>query len=210
MGSNPAGVFEDENGRRYYVKSLESAAHARNELIAASLYRLAGVPTLNYLATTVPNQLATELVHLDKKDVAHLSPAERKQAQRWFGVHAWTANWDAAGFMGDNQGVVDGVVLTLDLGGALEYRAMGNQKGRAFGCTVSELETMRLDPANAFSVKLFGDMDEAGIETAIKVVTSLSDDAIRRSIAELGGSDALVEKILARKAYMASRIGIAA
>jgi len=38
LGTNPAGIFQDEHGRRYYVKTLESPAHARNEFVAAMLY----------------------------------------------------------------------------------------------------------------------------------------------------------------------------
>ncbi len=114
MGSTPAGIYRDRNGRRFYVKSLESPAHARNEMIAAKLYQLAGSPTLTYVGAKEPNQIATAFVELDKKHVSHLSDAERRQAQRWLGVHAWTANWDAAGFDGDNQGVVNGVVITLE------------------------------------------------------------------------------------------------
>ncbi|MBS4051170.1 MAG: hypothetical protein KGZ69_08200, partial [Methylomonas sp.] len=143
LGSNPAGIFQDGNGRRYYVKTLESPAHARNETIAAKLYQLAGAPTLTYVNTKSPDQIATEWVSLDKKCVAHLSESERKQAQRWFGVHAWTANWDAAGFNGDNQGVVNGKVLTLDVGGALAFRAQGDPKGQAFGARVDELDVLR-------------------------------------------------------------------
>ncbi|MHB8886279.1 MAG: cyclin-dependent kinase inhibitor 3 family protein, partial [Methylovirgula sp.] len=142
-GSNPGGIYQDENGRRFYVKSLESRAHARNEIIAAKLYQLAGAPTLTYVSAKEPNQIATEFVALDKKHVSHLSDEERRQAQRWLGVHAWTANWDAAGFDGDNQGVVDGVVTTLDVGGALEFRAQGDPKGKAFGTCVGELDTLR-------------------------------------------------------------------
>ena len=96
MGSNPGGVYQDKNGRRLYVKSLESAAHAKNEIIAAKLYQLAGAPTLTYVSAKEPNQIATELVELEKKHVSHLSASERRQAQAWLGVHAWTANWDAA------------------------------------------------------------------------------------------------------------------
>jgi len=54
LGTNPAGIFQDDNGRRYYVKTLESPAHARNEMIAAKLYELAGAPTLTYVSTTAP------------------------------------------------------------------------------------------------------------------------------------------------------------
>lgn len=203
LGSTPAGLFEDAQGRRYYVKSLESPALARNEMLAARLYQLAGAPTLRYVATTQARQVATELVRLDKKNVAKLSLAERRQAQRWLGVHAWLANWDVAGFQGDNQGVVDGTVLTLDLGGALAFRAMGDPKGRAFGTHVGELDTLRRDPDNPFAVRLFGDMDAAGLQAAIRVVTRIPDARVRQVVAEHGGGDALADKLIARKADMA-------
>lgn len=206
LGSNPAGIFVDEQGRRFYVKSLESPAYARNELIAARLYQLAGAPTLNYLRTTRPNEIATEMVQLDKKSVGQLSPEERRQAQRWFGVHAWTANWDAAGFQGDNQGVVNGRVLTLDVGGALDYRAMGNPKGKAFGSRVDELDRLRQDPDNPYAQRLFSDMDETAVGAAIRIVTRLPDAEIRRIIAENGGNPGLAEKMIARKADMALRL----
>ncbi len=206
MGSNPAGIFEDEQGRCYYVKSLESPAYARNELIAARLYQLAGAPTLTYVPTTQAHEVATELVHLDKKNVAHLSPEECLQAQHWLGVHAWTANWDAAGFLGDNQGVVQGKVVTLDMGGALDFRAMGDMKGKAFGPQVGELDTLRQDANNPFAVRLFGDMDETRVQEAIQVVTRIPDEKIRQVIADLGGREKLADKMIARKAHMAARL----
>jgi hypothetical protein len=205
-GSNPAAVFEDEDGRRYYVKTLESSAHARNELLAARLYQLAGAPTLTYVDSKQPYEVATVLIELDKAHVSRLTESERRQAQQWFGVHAWTANWDAAGFEGDNQGVADGTVLTLDVGGALEFRAQGYPKGRAFGTEVGELERLRTDPGNPFSVKLFGDMTQEALEQSIRVVTSLSDEQIREVVADHGGKPALAEKMLARKADMARRL----
>jgi hypothetical protein len=206
MGSNPAGVFEDDCGRRFYVKSLESPAHARNELIAAKLYELAGAPTLRYVRSVAPDQVATELAKLDKKHVSRLSESERKQAQRWLGVHAWTANWDAAGFDGDNQGVLDGTVLTLDVGGALEFRAQGEPKGRLFGTRVDELDTLRRDRHNPYSVKLFGDMSADEVRQAIMVVVRIADARIREVVIDGGGREALAEKMIARKADMARRM----
>ncbi|ALK09682.1 cyclin-dependent kinase inhibitor 3 family protein [Blastochloris viridis] len=206
MGSNPAGVYQDSSGRRFYVKSLESPAHARNEILAAKLYQLAGAPTLTYVSAKEPNEVATVFVDLDKKHVSQLSDGERRQAQRWFGVHAWTANWDAAGFDGDNQGVAGGVVLTLDVGGALEFRAQGDPKGRAFGASVRELDTLRTDADNTHAVRLFGDIGPAEIGDAIAVVTRIPDAAIRRVVAENGGSSSLAEKMIARKADMARRV----
>lgn len=206
LGTNPAGIYQDARGRRYYVKTLESAAHARNETIAARLYGLAGAPTLTYVHTTAPDQIATQWVQLDKTCVAHFTEHERRQAQRWFGVHAWTANWDAAGFVGDNQGVLAGTVLTLDVGGALAFRAHGDPKGRAFGARVDELDVLRSDQDNPHAIKLFADMGPDDIERAIRIVVGLPDEWIRRVILDSGGSGKLVEKMIARKADMAGRL----
>lgn len=206
LGSNPGGVYQDSYGRRFYVKELESPAHAKNEMIAAKLYRLARAPTLTYVSVSAPNQIATEWVGLDKNNISQLSDSERGQAQAWLGVHAWTANWDAAGFHGDNQGVIDGVVTTLDVGGALAFRAQGEPKGKAFGESVGEIERLRTDVDNPHAVRLFGAMSPAQIDEAIAVVARISDAAIRRVVEENGGSSKLAEKMIARKADMAKRI----
>ncbi len=206
MGTNPGGVYQDNSGRRFYVKSLESPAHARNETIAAKLYQLAGAPTLTYVSAKQPNQIATEFIELEKKRISQFSEKERGQARHWLGVHAWTANWDAAGFDGDNQGVAMGVVITLDLGGALEFRAQGEPKGQAFGACVREIDTLRQDADNPHATRLFGDMSRAEIGAAIAVVTRIPDAAIRRVVAGNGGSSALAEKMIARQADMATRL----
>ncbi len=189
---------------RYYVKTLESVALARNERIAARLYQLAGAPTLTYVNTVAPDQVATVWLDLDKKCVAHLSEEERRQAQQWLGVHAWTANWDVAGFAGDNQGVYQGKVLTLDVGGALAFRAQGDPKGKAFGTSVKELDVLRSDPDNPHALALFADMNESKVVQAIRVVTQIPDDQIRQVVLDAGGSQDLADKMIARKAAMAT------
>jgi len=206
LGTNPGGLYCDDEGRRYYVKTLETPAHARNEILAAKFYQLAGAPTLTYLRASDPCQVATEFVALDKKLIAELDEAERRQARLWFGVHAWTANWDAAGYLGDNQGVANGVVLTLDVGGALAFRAQGDPKGKAFGVSVGELETLRTDADNPHALKLFGGMSAAEARDAVAVVTRIPDAAIRALVAAQGGASALADKMIARKADMAQRI----
>lgn len=206
LGTNPAGIYQDERGRRYYVKTLESQAHAQNERIAASLYQLAGAPILTYVQTKAPEQIATQWIELDKKCVAHLSESERKEAQRWFGVHAWTANWDVAGFDGDNQGVAEGKVLTLDVGGALVFRAQGDPKGKAFGDSVNELDVMRSAEANSHAIRLFADMTPDEVKQAITVVLRIPDEQVCQVVADSGGSRNLAEKMVARKADMAKRL----
>lgn len=198
-GSNPAALYVDDNGCRYYIKSLESAAMARNERMAAALYQLAGAPTLTYLDCLDPCQVATRWVDLDKTSIYHFSDAERVQAQQWLAVHAWTANWDAAGLHGDNQGVLNGQVITLDVGGALLYRASGDPKGKAFGDDVNELQSLRNDPRNPACVHLFGDISAAHLRDAIERITRISDTDIARCIDTFQGNETLVQRMLARK-----------
>ena len=206
IGSNPAGIYQDLHGRRYYVKTLDSPAHVRNELIAARLYQLAGAPTLTYFTTTEPDQLATLWLPLEKNRISQFNDAERQQAQRWFGVHAWTANWDAAGFDGDNQGLYQGQILTLDVGGALDFRAQGDPKGKAFGAEVNELHTLRSDPQNPHALTLFGHMSDEALAQTIRIVLAIPDDAIRQVIVEHGGAQSLADKMIARKQQMAQRL----
>ncbi|WP_221799770.1 hypothetical protein [Oceanobacter mangrovi] len=206
LGTNPAGVYADAQGNRYYIKTLESLAHARNERVAAALYQLAGAPTLEYIDTSDPCQVATRWLALDKKHLAYFTDDERLQAQQWLAVHAWTANWDAAGYDGDNQGCCNGTVLTLDVGGALAFRAQGDPKGKAFGTEVNELNSLRTDPDNPNAVRLFGDMNKTEIQQSIERVIRLPDNQIREVILAHNGSEKLLLKMLARKADMASRL----
>ncbi len=206
LGSNPASVGEDAQGRRFYVKQLESAALARNEWLAAQLYRLAGAPTLAYVPTLAPDQIATVWVNLDKRHAARFSDSERRQAQHWLGVHAWTANWDAVGSDGGNQGVVQGRVLTLDVGGALAFRAHGDPKGAAFGTRVDEIDTLRRDPDNPHACRLFGDMSDDDIRQAIQVVTRIPASQIRACILAHGGTADLADTMVARQTDLARRL----
>jgi hypothetical protein len=199
LGSNFAGLYQDNDGQRYYVKELESPALARNEWIAAHLYQLVGAPTLIYVPTVDPCQVATLWETLDKQNLNHFSAAERCQVQQWFAVHAWTANWDALGLHGDNQGILRGDVITIDVGGALQFRACGDPKGKAFGDQVSELTSMRTLTDNRFAAELFGPMDEATLRDSLLRVTNLEDDSIVTSVRCCGGSDKLAIKMLARK-----------
>lgn len=209
MGSNPGGVFEDDSGRRYYVKKGKSADHVRNELAAAKLYQLAGAPTLNYRDVDGGLHVATEMANLGKKRVQDFTAAERAKAQEDFVVHAWLGNWDAVGLEGDNQGTVNGVPTSLDLGGALEYRAQGAPKGSAFGTSVGELDTLRDPKINPISAKVFGGMKPEQIRTAAAKVTGLSDADIRSTVKAAGADDKLADKLIARRDDIAKRLGIA-
>jgi phage-related protein (TIGR01555 family) len=205
MGSNPGGVFEGEGGEKFYVKRGKSKAHVRNEMVAAALYDLAGTPTLKYRPVEGGEHVATEMAKLDKDNAAKLSKAERAEAARDFAVHAWLANWDAVGTGGDNLGTVRGVPTALDLGGALEFRAQGAPKGKAFGTKVGELDTLR-DGSNHDAAKMFGDMTPAQMRESARYVAAIGDQKIKDAVEKNGGDAALAEKLIKRRDDIAERM----
>ncbi len=204
-GSNPGGVYEGE-GRKFYVKQGKSKDHVRNEMTAAALYDLAGTPTLKYRPVEGGGHIATEMAKLDKDNASKLSPEERKRAANDFAVHAWLGNWDAVGLGGDNLGTVKGVPTALDLGGAMEYRAQGAPKGKAFGTSVGELDTLRDPKVNKDAANIFGPMTPAEMRASARYVTEIDDDDIRDVVDRMGGPPALADKLIARKADIAERM----
>lgn len=209
MGSNPGGVFEDASGKKFYVKQPQSKAHVRNELLAARLYALAGSPTLNYRPVAGGGHVATEMAKLDKDRAHKLSPAEIKEAQKEFMVHAWLGNYDAVGTGGDNLGTVKGVPTALDLGGALAYRAQGAPKGDRFGDKVGEVETMRDPKIAPDASKVFGSMTPEQLKESAEKVTGIRDGAIRAAVKAGGEGEEMADRLIARKHDIAKRFGLA-
>lgn len=205
MGSNPGGVYEDEAGKKFYVKQGKSKDHVRNEMIAARLYELAGTPTLKYRPVENGEQIATEMEKLDKDNASKLSPAEIAEAREDFAVHAWLGNWDVVGLGGDNLGTINGKPTPLDLGGAMEYRAQGAPKGKAFGTKVGEIATLRDKQMNSDAAGVFGGMTPAEMRASARHVTKLSDEKIRKAVDKLGGSAALADKLIARRDDLAEQ-----
>lgn len=197
LGSNPGFQGEDAEGNRYYVKMSKSPDHAKNELLAAALYDAAKSPILTYHPTPGDKGIVTDWQEPDKEGgVKALTPAERKMAKAEFAVHAWLANWDAAGSGGDNQQVIGGKPTTVDVGGALLYRAQGAPKGVAWGPSVGEWDTLR-DPAKSpDAAGLFGDMTKDELQESVKKVAAISDAQIRLLVAKHGPADAAARQEL--------------
>ena len=83
---------------------------------------------------------------------------------------------------------------------------MGDPKGKAFGCTVDELDVLREDEHNPHALKLFADMSCDELKQAIRVVVQIPDEQIRQIIIGNGGRQSLAEKMIARKADLATRL----
>lgn len=197
LGSNTGGQFTDQNGNKYYVKFAKGGDpdHAKNELLAAALYDAAGSRVLKYHPLASGNGIATEWQDPDKKGgLSSFTPEEWRRAQDDFATHAWLANWDAVGtgYGGDNQSILGGEPITNDVGGSLIYRAQGAPKGKLFGDTVGEWDTMRdkdfapAKPGHFSAGDLYGDMTPDQLRSSVAKVAKVSDEKIRELVEKHG------------------------
>lgn len=212
-GSNPGGVFEDHEGQAWYVKVPKSADIARNEILAAKLYAVAGVvvPELKPITFDGKDGIASRIIPDLHQDLPALKAGKVPGAREGFAVDAWLANWDVVGLAYDNL-LVDqqGDAVRVDVGGSLVYRAQGEPKGAAFGPKVGELSTL-IDGKNPQSTAVFGKISHDDVVTGIRMVEAVPDDVIRRLCAEYGpGDDAarakLASTLLSRKAYLVAHL----
>lgn len=209
LGSNPGGKYHDESGQAHYVKQSKSNDHAKNEVLASKLYHVTGAPTVApKLVNVGGGKLGTASKWQNNEgNIDPHNPAHRMEAGKHFAAHAWLANWDAVGATHDNQARVGGKMTTMDVGGALKYRAQGKEKGSAFGNKVHELNTMRDEDVSHQNASIFGQMEESDLRASALRVASIPDQTIHDLVNEHGPGDAaekhaLAEKLIARRDHI--------
>ena len=101
---------------------------------------------------------------------------------------------------------VGGKTITLDVGGALRFRAQGRPKGEAFGSKVDEWDTMRDKGKNPDAAALFGSMSKDELRASVERVSTISDEKIRAAV---GDDKQLADILIARKKDLASKVGLA-
>jgi len=211
-GSNPGGTYVDtETGANWYIKQPASADVARNEVLAAKLYELAGVdvPELHLVELDGKTSIASKIVDgLTKGAASDLAKAAG--TADGFAVDAWLANWDVVGLGYDNLLMRGARAFRVDTGGALRYRAQGGLKGAAFGDRVTEIESLRDASLNRQAEAVFGRLTAGQIEESVVRVLKVGDDEIRKTVAlfgptDAGERDALIARLIARKKDLAQR-----
>jgi hypothetical protein len=215
LGSNPGGKMVDPaNGQEYYVKQSKSDDHAKNEVLASKLYALAGAPAVDSELVTTKGKLGTATKwHDDAMPIDTQSNYAKALAADNFAVHAWLANWDAAGLSFDNQAMVDGKMTTMDVGGSLLYRAQGEPKGDKFGANVGEWERMRDPNVNPQNAEIFASMPEEQLKKSAQKVADITDDQIMNMVDEFGPGDPgtkaqLTQTLIARRDDIAKKAGV--
>lgn len=208
-GSNPGGKFKDENGVEWYCKFPGDEDVAKSEVLAAQLYAIAGVAGQDAKLVLKDGKLgiASKWTTVSKASPADL--AKTKGVLSGFGVDAWLGNWDVVGLAYDNLQVNEkGEAVRVDAGGSLTYRAQGGKK--AFGTTVSELDSLRDSKINPQAASVFGKMSQADITAAVAKVLAIPNSAIINAVEMYGPGDAankkaLADVLLARKADLAAK-----
>jgi len=231
-GSNEGGVYQDENGNRFYVKKSRSQSHAENEALASAFYRFFGLrasdvglgtmddamspsrgtydPTSgsfgsDYIITPmIPN--ATNLEeNLDDNSVI-------EQLHGGFAIDAWLSNYDVIGLVHDNV-VVDGDnnAHRIDPGGALMWRAQGKKKDW-FGPEVKELDSMRDPDINQSAFDVFGGMTNAQIVESAKRLLDISpsqiDNMVDAVISNRSDAEMLKDILKRRRSSILDQLGI--
>ncbi|MBG0560718.1 phage minor capsid protein [Actinoplanes aureus] len=206
-GSNPGGLFEADDGTRWYVKAQKSEDHAKNEALASALYREAGIDTPRVIrgrgtpGLDGEHHTASRIVDDAKADLTSRLTDEkyRDQIREGFAVDTWLANWDAVGMTFDN--IVtggDGKPWRIDLGGSLLFRARGTPKGDRFGDEVTEWYSLRHRMTAPQSVQVFGAIRRRILVRSVERVKKITPERIREITAEHGLPD-LGDRLIARR-----------
>lgn len=208
-GSNPGGKFKDHNGVEWYVKFPSDEGVAKSEVLAAKLYAAAGIAGQDAKLITKGGKLGIASRWVDVKKAAAADLAKADGTAAGFAVDAWLANWDVVGLSLDNlQLGADGKAIRVDAGGSLQYRAQGGKK--AFGHTVTELDSLRDAAINPQSAAVFGKLTNADITASVAKVLAVPDATITMLVNQFGPGDAankqaLIDALIARKADLAAK-----
>ncbi|MET9018218.1 hypothetical protein ABZX74_46660 [Streptomyces olivaceoviridis] len=190
LGSNPGGVYRDSAGHRFYVKQAPSADHARNEVLAATLYRMAGVevPRLALVLINGAPGTASPFLPGAQNDLLERKREElyRKKVQAGFAVDAWLANRDVAGQLYDNILTWNSYPVRVDFGGALLFRARGEEKGTDFGPDVPDWHDLRDPNVNAQSAAIFQEISSTQIRESAAAVHGVHSAAIDFAVDSVG------------------------
>ena len=214
-GSTTGGFFEAPDGSRWYVKAQKSEKHAKNEALAAALYNVAGVEVPAVIrgkgAPGLPgqNHTATRIIEGANPNLKQKlsDPDYLAKIREGFVVDAWLANWDTAGLVFDNivEGA-DGNPKRIDVGGALVFRAMGDEKGSLFGSNVGELETLRNPQMAPTASKVFGGISDSELANSAVKVEAIPPDQIRKLVADYGMDSNVADVLIARREDILSKI----
>lgn len=162
-GSTGPKLVEDENGKKWVMKTGPSKDALVNEVSADAAYRAMGVktPKSGLVDGVKFSEFMEGGVELGKwrEGKSHTEiQAMHAKIGKHFVADAVLANWDSVGTGANNILIIGDEPYRIDNGGALKYRAKGGLKGAAFGPHVGELTSLKDDYLNPDAAKVFKDV----------------------------------------------------
>jgi hypothetical protein len=225
LAKNPGAQYERDDERFYIKGSLASTKpldpfakdRAINEVLAAKLMKAAGAGAADIeLIDGLPPEMggpfgiASRFVYGDP--VLPVSGDVLAAVQADFAIHAWLANHDVIGQSLANTMIVDGKAINIDAGGALLFRARGEQKypDLPFGmmpAEATEWSTMRDPTMNRITAWFYGDMSDEELKTSASKLHNVTGADIDRIVTSCGPGDAdarfrLATSLIARRRYI--------
>ena len=203
-GSVPGAVYKDSRGVPWIVKYVASDLHAKNEVLAAALYKEAGVrvPVIDLVFDKAKKRLYVA----SKIEVLSQAPLSNKLTGLMEGlvIDAWLANWDVVGLDYDNvmYSPVDKLAVRVDVGGSLLFRAQGGLKGSAFTTTVIEVLTLLDKNINKQSANVFKDLRILDVKVGLQMLTCITPDIIKGLVEYYHMDSELADILIARREWL--------
>jgi hypothetical protein len=202
-GSNPGGMYEDMDGKKWYVKLYAEEGQGIGEHVSNAIYRRLGVGAPEsklfkqangktaFASKVLENEGTIEKVGLTKERADKILDG--------FAADVLTANWDAVGLSLDNVVVLnklDNILVRIDQGGSLLYRAKGALKPNDALGVLSEWTSFAPGGKNPAYAKVF---NAAGIQKAEdlgeKLIKQIEDIKTFRANLGPGGYRAFIESL---------------
>lgn len=204
LGSNPGARYVDPDGVAWYLKIPRTPEHARSEVLAGQLYRVAGIAVPDVSLAVVGDRLGTASRWVRGTIVSPRTVS----ADLWpgFAMDCLLAAWDVTGFGNIVQATDGSGVFRIDLGGCLAYRARGGLKGAAWGDTVGELSTLRDRRRNPAAAAVYSGMSDEDVRASAASVLALGDQTIADAVASVGLPAELAARLVARRDDIARQL----
>ncbi len=217
-GSMPGGLYEDDQGKRYYVKFYPDAAQARSEYAASRIYRLLGVdtPEIRLAEMAAPGgERRLAVISAWRDDLKRIGAEEMvrhpEEMAKIFHASALVKNWDVVGLEYDNLLLGrEGRLAIIDSGGSFRFRARGGAKN--FGAVPDEVKAFRDSRINPQSAKVFNEVFRSNVwleREGAEPILKLAKADVKRVFAEAGFDAAeakeLTETLWQRRQWLIGR-----
>lgn len=214
-GSTGAKLVQDEQGRKWVMKTGPSKDALVNESMADEAYRRLGMTVPEGGLHVGPNGEVTKFTKFieggktlgewEKGKTPEQIAEVHDEIRRGFLADAMMGNWDVVGMSKDNIMVgPDGKVYRVDNGGALAYRAQGAKKPEAqFTDKVQELGTMLDHSKNPSTAAMFAGLTPTQM---LEQVAALDSVDHKKFLAAFDSDPALKAKMEARLADLGKQV----